>query len=442
MREPIGAPRFGFNLSPAIIAPLMQERYEHAPTEAEQRQRRALRRNQALATGLLLAAVVAFFATRLAPEPGFWVLLLRAGAEAAVVGGLADWFAVTALFRHPLGLPIPHTAIIPRSKDRIGEGLGNFVERNFLAPAIIAARLRSFAPGRRFADWLAEPENSIRAADQITEALPYVIGSLGDPAVRDFVARSFGEQLKEVDLAPIAGRLITLFTASSQYDALFDHVLDAAQTALADNADRIYTIVEERSQWWVPKTINRRIATALITGIDEVLAELRLPDSSARDRFRAAIEDFAAGLAASPERRRRFDEAKNRLIEHPQMQAWLGSIWDELRRLFLSDLDAPLSRTREAVRTAMRTLGQALARDLEMQARLDATIEHAALAVVPWRGQIGALITEVVQGWDARTVTRRLELAIGSDLQYIRMNGTLVGACVGCALYLVSYYLF
>jgi len=206
------------------------------PSDTTERQRRALRRNRWLATSLLLAAATAFFATRLVPEPGLWVLLLRAGAEAAVVGGLADWFAVTALFRHPLGLPIPHTAIIPRSKDRIGAGLGDFVERNFLAPEIIAAKLREFAPARRFAAWLAQPENAHGAADQIAAALPYVIHSLDDRAVRDFVARSFGEQLKELDLAPMVGRLITLFTASPQFDALFGRALDAVQTALAANA--------------------------------------------------------------------------------------------------------------------------------------------------------------------------------------------------------------
>jgi uncharacterized membrane-anchored protein YjiN (DUF445 family) len=420
----------------------MPENRDFAATDSLERQRRTLRRNRLLATSLLLVAAAAFFATRLEPEPGFWILLLRAGAEAAMVGGLADWFAVTALFRHPLGLPIPHTAIIPRSKDRIGEGLGDFVERNFLAPDIIAARLRGLEPGRRFAGWLAQPENAVRAADQLTEALPYVIGSLGDPAIQDFVARSFGEQLKELDLAPLTGRLIALFTASSQYDALFDRALDAAQATLAGNANRIYAIVEERSRWWVPRTVNRRVATALIEGIEEVLAELRLPDGAARERFRDGIEELARSLIASPERRRRFNEAKNRLIDHPEMQAWLAGIWDELRRVFLDDLAAPLSRTREAARTALVTLGRTLAADREMQRRLDAMIEDAALAVAPWRGQIGALIAEVVQGWDAHTMTRRLELAIGSDLQYIRMNGTLVGACVGCALYLIAYYLF
>jgi uncharacterized membrane-anchored protein YjiN (DUF445 family) len=413
-----------------------------AIADTPERQRRALFRNRLLATGLLVAAAAAVFATRLVPSPGFWILLLRAGAEAAVVGGLADWFAVTALFRHPLGLPIPHTAIIPRSKDRIGEGLGDFVERNFLAPEIIAQKLREFMPARRFAAWLAQPENAVRAADQLAASLPYVIHSLGDRAVQDFVARSFGEQLKELDLAPVAGRLITLFTASSQYDALFDRALDSTQAMLAANADRIYTAVEERSRWWVPKAVNRRMAQALIEGIEEVLAELRRPDSDGRDRFRRGVEDLAASLVDSPARQRRFNEAKNRLIEHPDVQAWLGGIWDELRHIFLEDLAAPRSRTHEALRTGVLSLGQVLARDGAMQARLDGAIEHAALAVVPWRGHIGTLIAEVVRGWDARTVTRRLELAIGSDLQYIRMNGTLVGACVGCVLYLVSVYLF
>jgi uncharacterized membrane-anchored protein YjiN (DUF445 family) len=411
-------------------------------TDKAEQQRRALRRNRMLATGLLLVAAAAFFATRLVPEPGFWLLLLRAGAEAAVVGGLADWFAVTALFRHPLGLPIPHTAIIPRSKNRIGEGLGNFVERNFLAPEIIATKLRGLELSQRIVAWLTLPENARLAAEQVATALPYALGSLGDPAVRDFVTRSFGEQLKELDLAPVLGRLITIFTASGQYDALFDRMLDGAHDMLANNAERIYAIVEERSRWWIPQRVNRRIAATIIEGIEDVLWQLRQPESEARAQFRSTIDSLAAGLVASPERRRRFNEAKDRLIEHPEVQAWLGNVWDELRQIFLDDLASPTSRTREAVHTAILSLARSFAGDPQMQARLDAVIEHVALAVVPWRGQIGTLIAEVVRGWDAHTVTRRLELAIGSDLQYIRMNGTLVGALVGCVLYLISHYFF
>jgi uncharacterized membrane-anchored protein YjiN (DUF445 family) len=409
--------------------------------DTEARQRLALRKNRALATGLLVLAGAAFIATGLVRTPGFWVSLAHAGAEAAVVGGLADWFAVTALFRHPLGLPIPRTAVLPKNKDRIGEGLGIFVERYFLAPEILAVRLRALAPARHFAAWLAQPANARLIAKQLAQALPYLIRSLEDREVRDFVARSFHDQLRETDLAPVLGRIIALLTESGQYDALFDRALDAAERALLENADRLYELVSERSRWWIPPAIDRRIAQKVIDGISQVLLELRMPDSAARAQFRDAVEQTAMRLVEVPEVRQRFNDAKNRLLEHPDVQAWLGAIWDELRQVFINDLAAPTSRTREALYTALLSLGRTLAADEAMQARMDIMIEHVALAAVPWRGQIATLISEVVRSWDVRTVTERLELAMGSDLQYIRMNGTLVGACVGCFLFLVARFL-
>jgi len=410
--------------------------------DTAEHQRVALRRNRLLATLLLLAAAAVFFATHLVRQPDFWILLLRAGSEAAVVGGLADWFAVTALFRHPLGLPIPRTAIVPKSKDRIGEGLGDFVERNFLAPEIIAAKLREIEPARRVAEWLAVPDNARRVAGQLATVLPYAVRSLDDAEVRAFVLRSFGEQLREIDLAPVMGRVIALVTASGQYDVVFDRLLDGAQAMVAANEERIYAMVAERSRWWIPKQIDQRIARAILESIAELLGELRLPGSGAREELRRAVAALADDLVASPEQRRRFNEAKDRLLDQPEVQGWLARIWDDLRRIVVDDLASPVSRTREAVYTGILSFGRALAADRPMQARLEAAFEQVALAAVPWRGQIGALIADVVRSWDARTVSERLELAIGSDLQYIRMTGTLVGACVGCALYLVSYYLF
>jgi uncharacterized membrane-anchored protein YjiN (DUF445 family) len=413
-----------------------------APFETTERQRRALRRNRAFATALLLVAAAVFFATRFVPEPNFWVLLLRAGAEAAVVGGLADWFAVTALFRHPLGLPIPRTAIIPKRKDRIGEGLGDFVERNFLAPEIIAAKLRQVEPSRRFAAWLGQPDNARLIAGQIAAALPYAVRSLDDPELRSFVLRSFGEQLREIDLAQLLGRIIAILTSSGQYDVLFDHLLDAGQRLVDANAPRLYQLVEEKSRWWIPKAIDRRIAQAILESIEELLFELREEGGSARAQFRGAVRQLAENLVSSPEQRLRFNAAKDRLLEDEDVQHWLADVWDKLRQIVIDDLSSPKSRTREALLTAVLSLGRTLEADRSMQARLDEAIEEAAVAIVPWRGQIGGLIAEVVRSWDARTVAQRLELAMGSDLQYIRMNGTLVGACVGCALFLLSYYFF
>jgi uncharacterized membrane-anchored protein YjiN (DUF445 family) len=409
---------------------------------SEERQRRALRRGRLIATGLLLVAAAIFVATGLLRDHGFLVSLVHAGAEAALVGGLADWFAVTALFRHPLGLPIPRTAVIPVNKDRIGEGLGRFVERNFLAPSVIAAKLRALAPGQRLAEWLAEPAHAEMVAARIVEALPPLIRSLRDRELRDFAARSFREQLRETDLAPVVGRTIGLLTAGEQYDALFDSALDAAYDTLNANVDRLHKVVAERSQWWIPKAVDRHIADNIVGAIEELLAELRTPGSDGRVQFRAAVQGAAEKLVDSDEWRQRFNEMKDKLLDHPEVQAWLGAVWDQLRTLVLDDLAAENSRTRQALETALLSLGRTLAEDATIQQRIDAGIEHLALAVVPWRGEIARLIAEVVHGWDTRTFSQRLELALGADLQYIRMNGTLVGAITGCALYLIAHYAF
>jgi uncharacterized membrane-anchored protein YjiN (DUF445 family) len=408
----------------------------------EARLKRTLRRNRAFATGLLGVAALVFLGTSAVAEPGFWVALVRAGAEAALVGGLADWFAVTALFRHPLGLPIPRTAVIPKNKDRIGEGLGQFVERNFLAPEILAAKLAALRPVERAASWLGAPEHARAAAAGICEMLPPLVRSLEDPALRSFVARSFHEQLSEAELAPALGRVLAILTRSGPYDALFDRALDAAHDALTANAARIYALVAARSRWWIPRTIDRRIAEQIVGGIEEILAELRDKGSDARAGFRGAVEHAADELVQSPEWRRRVAELKETVLEQKEVQDWLAAVWDELRRIVVEDLEAPHSRTREALAAGLASLAHTLAADRAMQQRIHGAIEHVALAMVPWRGQISSLIADVVRTWDTDTVAARLELAMGSDLQYIRMNGTLVGALVGCLLFLIARFFY
>jgi uncharacterized membrane-anchored protein YjiN (DUF445 family) len=417
-------------------------RLEPPAVADEARLRRALARNRALATGLLGLAAIVFLGASAVPHPDVVVSLIRAGAEAALVGGLADWFAVTALFRHPFGLPIPRTAVIPKNKDRIGEGLGHFVERNFLAPEILAAKLAALAPVKHAAHWLADPDHAREVASRIAEALPPVIRSLEDRELRDFVARSFREQLSETELAPMLGRVVALLARSEQYDALFDRALDAAHDFVEKNAPRLHAMVAERSRWWLPRAVDRRIAENILDGFKEILDELHRPDSETRAKLRASAADMAEALIHSPHWRERVAEIRNRLLEQPEVQAWLAAIWDELRRIVLEDLAAPASRTRGAMAQGLASIGRTLAADEEMQRRFHGALEHVALAVVPWRGQIASLIAEVVRSWDADTVAERIELAMGSDLQYIRMNGTLVGACVGCILFLIARFGF
>jgi uncharacterized membrane-anchored protein YjiN (DUF445 family) len=199
-------------------------------------------------------------------------------------------------------------------------------------------------------------------------------------------------------------------------------------------------MVVERSRWWMPRSVDRRIAENIIDGVEEILGELRRPESDARARLRAGAAEMADALIHSPHWRQRVAEIKDRLIEQAEVQAWLRAIWDELRRIVLQDLAAPTSRTWDAMAQGLASVGRTLAADEEMQRRFHGALEHLALAAVPWRGQISALIAEVVRSWDADTVAERLELAMGSDLQYIRMNGTLVGACVGCILFLIARF--
>jgi uncharacterized membrane-anchored protein YjiN (DUF445 family) len=411
-----------------------------APSDSyEAAQRAALRRNRRLATALLICAAAIFMATMMSHTPGFGTLLVRAGAEAAVVGALADWFAVTAVFRRPLGLPIPHTAIVPRNKDRIGAALGAFVANNFLTPDLITAKLRELDPAWRLAAWLATPANAEAAAQRAMLALPIAIGALEDREIRDFAVRALGEQLHAADLSLVIGKTLATMTAGEPFDTLVDRVLDTLQAALDVNAPVIYQGVEERTAWWIPKVIDRRIATGIVRGLTELIGEIRERGNPKRIAIRRHVEQLAVDLVHSPSHRRKLEELKAQLLAQPEVRLWLAALWDGLRKIILADLALPESKTREAIAHALLSLGRTLEGDVAMRGRLNVALEEAARAViVPWRGEIGQFISDAVKGWEVRTVVDRLELALGADLHYIRITGTLVGACVGCVLFLIA----
>ena len=397
-----------------------------------------LRRNRIVATGLLVVMAVIFVSTRMVPEPGFTTLLIQSGAEAGMVGGLADWFAVTALFRHPLGLPIPHTAIIPSNKDRIGRALGRFVERNFLTSEALTSKLRQMQVGQRVAAWLAAPATAPLIARSVTAMLPYLIHSLRNRDLHDFLQRTLGAQLRQADFAPLIGRGVRALTASGETDILFEHAIEVASRWLKKNRDKIDELVSHHSRWWIPKAIDRRVAAALVDGTLELLSGLRKPTSEASTRFREVIDGLVNELLASPEKRQRINVGVQRLLAHPEAQAWLRSVSEELAEKTLDDLARPSSRLQLALAKPISIVARALATDEVMQRHIDSVAEHLAQSLLGWRGEIGSFIAEVVRNWDTRMLSDRLELVVGSDLQYIRMNGTLVGACVGCLIFVVA----
>jgi uncharacterized membrane-anchored protein YjiN (DUF445 family) len=402
-------------------------------------ERRALRRNRLIATALLGAMAVLFIATTLPSQPGFWILLVRATAEAALVGGLADWFAVTALFRQPLGLPIPHTAILPKNKDRIGEGLAIFIERNFLTPEIVKAKLRTIDPTRLVADWLSAPANADAVARRLVRLLPHLISAVDDRNFREFVGEWLGRHLAEIELAPLLGRAVAVLTANGFHEILLDRLLDFGGQFLEEREEQLFAAAgAQRRRWWIPKTVNRQIAKAITAGVKELLSKLREPGALARRNLLEKLERLAAELTTSPVYRTRVEQAKLRLLEDEVIKAWLGSIWSDAKQVLLTDLASPQSRAHQALAAAILSLGRHLLADGAMRKRVDRTIEAMALEAVPWRAGLAQFITEVVRQWDTASFTSRLELVVGGDLQYIRITGTLVGGFVGCLLYLLS----
>ena len=402
--------------------------------------RRALRRNRLLATGLLAFMIVIAAATHLTPSQGWLIQLVRAGAEAGIVGGLADWFAITVLFRHPLGIPIPHTAILPKNKDRIGRSLGSFVERNFLVPEVILPKLRQADLTGRLAGWLVAPENASIVADRITTLLKRFL-TTGDIAHSELIQHAVGEQLRRLDLAPLLARVIEVLTGSKDSDVLFEKLTQTIESWIATHRTQIDEMVAQHSRWWIPKTIDRRIAAEAVEGTIDLLHRLRQRDSDVRQQFRAAVTKLADDLMTSPEQSEKLQRLKNLLFDDAEVRAWIGSAWDGVAERLMHDLSNPQSHIRSTLDSNIIALAHSMQGDASIRTLIDNLIEGFVSLLIQYRGQIGSLIAEVVRGWDARTVSDRLELVLGSDLQYIRINGTIVGALVGCAIYLLSFYL-
>jgi uncharacterized membrane-anchored protein YjiN (DUF445 family) len=395
------------------------------------------------ATLLLLIMAGLFVIFRLLPGGTYWIGLARAGTEAALVGGLADWFAVVALFRHPLGIPIPHTAVIPRNKNRIGKNLGEFVERNFLDPNLIGDRLKAAEPSAHLGRWLATPANADWLAERFAGSLPMMLDALHDRALRSFISDALKRQLSGFDMAPLLGRGLRLLRDNDVHHELFDRFLAGARVYVTERRDTVLAIVAEKTAWWVPRQVDRRVAEALVDGVIDLLDDLKGRDHEVRHQFEAAFAKLLDDLEHNPETRARIAQWQRDLMNRPEIERYLEQLWQSLHDYLERDLALPDSLVRGGLSQALQSLGTALQRDEAIRARLDERLVTGARSlVVPWRRQIGQFIADVVASWDGQTVSNRLEGAVGRDLQYIRINGTLVGALVGCVLYVMVEALF
>ena len=396
------------------------------------------------ATGLLVLATITFVIARLLEARYPWIGFIRATAEASMVGGLADWFAVTALFRHPLGIPIPHTAIIPANKDRVGRTLGRFVQHNFLTREVIESRLRSLHVGERLAAWIAEPENARTIARQAAAGLAAGAEVLRDEDVQAMIDRTLEDRIRKTRIAPIAGKLLSVVTEDNRHQELLNEAIVLVARTVEQNRDLIREKVERESPWWVPTAVDRKIYQKIVSSIENTLVEIRdNPDHPLRARFDTALRNFIDDLQHSPQTDARAEELKMELLDAEAVRKFSASLWVDTKAALLRFAENPDQTSREGgtIERALTGFGRAVLADPALVQKLNDVITDVAVHLVSrYQDDIGGLITHTVQNWDPDVTTRRIELAIGRDLQFIRINGTLVGALAGLLIYTISRF--
>lgn len=402
--------------------------------------RSGLRRMRWLATGLLLTMLV-LLGLGLAGRAR-WPALdwLIAFAEAGTVGAVADWFAVVALFRRPLGLPIPHTALIPRNKDRIGAELGRFIEQHFLTPENVAGKLAQLDPVGRGARWLSLPANRRGVASRLSEALPTLLDALDDAEIERLIGGAVARRLDQIDLARISGAALDFVTEDERHQALLDQALVLVAGWLDRNRALILVKFGEQSAL-TPKFIDGYIVKRFVDGMIDLIREVAdTPDHELRRKFDRAVRDFVARLGTDPAFRARAEVLKRDALRLVAPEKFMATLWRELKRHLTEPADGAPSPLEYQIDRALGHLAQALRGDPALKARVDRAVARVAGALTGrFRHQVSALIADVVRRWDFHEVGDRLELEIGRDLQFIRLNGTIVGGLVGLVLHAVLH---
>jgi len=394
---------------------------------------------KAVALALLLLAAVVYVVTTMAGAEG-WVGYVQSFAEAAMVGALADWFAVTALFRHPLGIPIPHTAIIPRRKDQIGRSLGEFVEQHFLTREVLTERVAGAGVGRRLGVWLSEPKHAERASEALGDILKGALEVLDDHEVQAGLERTVRDRISATPAAPLVGKVIDLSVEGNHHQRLLDAVLDGLRGFLTDNRVTFRQRLGDESPWWVPEPIDDRIFEKIFRAVDRFIDDVRADeDHEVRRSIEERVVAFSRRLESDPALLAKGEALKDELLDHPDFRAWIESLWLATKRGLIDAAENPASELRVRTATSLRRLGERLAAEPELQAKVDGWLERGlGYLVEHYRSEVSDLIASTVERWDGESTARRMELQVGRDLQFIRINGTIVGGLAGLAIHALT----
>ena len=402
-----------------------------------------LRQMKTIAAAMLLAAAAVYALCRwVADGRGFWGYV-EAAAEASMVGGLADWFAVTALFRHPLRLPIPHTAIIPRKKDQIGESLADFVSDHFFTPEIIGERVSQARVPQRLGEWLAEPAHASQIAGELSAAIGGMASLLHDDELRHVVANFADKRLRTTQVSPILARVLDAVCDSGQHQRALTALLRGIMSFLEQNREVFRGRLGQESPAWVPEWVDDRVFAKGYSLVQDFLADVILDqDHALRRAFDGQLRNFAERLRTDPEQAARIEEAKLELLDHPSVRAYLTDLWATVKAMLLEGAADPDSDLRRSVQQLTMRAGEAMRDDPAVIAKVDEGVQRVTAYVVAQYGDdLTAVISTTVERWDTADTSRRLDLQVGRDLQFIRINGTVVGALAGLLIYTLSQLL-
>jgi len=416
-----------------------------APVTALQRESVALRTRRLAAarrraTAFLGAATALFVAVTAVGAHGTLLGYVQAGAEAAMVGGVADWFAVTALFRRPLGLPIPHTALIVERKDQFAATLGQFVQETFLNADVLAERIRSAGLAPRLAAWLADESNAARAAGHAADLAVGVAEALRDDDVQRVLTAELTRALDAVEVAPLAGRILRVIIAGGHHEELFNTILSGADRYLADHYAELRDLFEDEAPRWVPDSVYRLIFDRLLIRLRQRLAAMAAdPDDETRHQFEEWIAGLPDRLETSPELRERGERLKRDVLGSAALRDWSSSLWQQAKGALRTQAADPKSELRRGLADALAAAGRRLGSDRGFQDGVERVVESGARALADqFHDELAELVTGTIERWDAAETSSQLELLLGPDLQYIRINGTVVGAGVGLALHAIA----
>ena len=392
------------------------------------------------ATAFLVAVTALFVGVTAAGAHGTLLGYVQAGAEAGMVGGIADWFAVTALFRHPLGLPIPHTAIIVERKDQFAATLGQFVQENFLNAAVLTDRIRAAGLAPRLAAWLADEDNAARFAGHAADVVVTLAGTLRDEDVQSALTVEVRKAAAAIDVAPLAGRAVGVMIAGGHHAVLFDSMVNAADRYLADHNEELRERFEAEAPRWLPDVVYGRAYDRLHARLRERLAAMvDDPDDDARKQFDAWIAGLPERLQTSPELRERGESFKRDLLASEGLRDWTSWLWKNAKETLRVQAADPDSELRRQLAAALSAAGRRLGSDPRLQESLERVLESGAKRLADqFHDELAGLVTGTIERWDAAETSTQLELLLGRDLQFIRINGTVVGAGVGLALHAIA----